>query len=213
MGAELEPPLVEILEKDQGRRFRRVRHGSDREQVDAFLVAIASSIEALETELDRSRARPQIPSGGEDLVAPPPPAKEPSEGSTERIEKLAAAVERDIERMLEDAKTQAATTVSEAREEADRITSDARDAARQSIDEARSFLMHTERDAEEMQSGAAERRRQMMQELLKMRELLVSVAQALEVVRETIGPEPGPGGEEGTPQSDEPSEPRSRSEV
>jgi cell division septum initiation protein DivIVA len=216
MGAQPPPSLVEILEKDQGRRFARARHGSDREQVDAFLGAIASRTEALETELDRSRATPEIPSGGEDLVVRPPPAKEPSESSTERIERLAAVMEREIERMPEDAKVQAATTMSEARREADRIKSDAQDAARLSIDEVRSFLTQAERDAEEMRSGVVERRRQMTEELLKMQELLERVAQALEPMLETVGPEPDPGSHGGSPPSvelDRPSEPRSRSEV
>jgi hypothetical protein len=191
MGAEVKPPLAEILKRKQGRRFDRVRHdGKDPAQVDAFLVAIASGIEGLEAELDRLRATPEVSSEGTDLIVPPPAPEEESEGSAERIGRIGAVMEREIEQMLADARAQAATTESEAREEADRIRNDAKDAARLSIDEARSFLTQAERDAEEMQSGVAERRRQLMEDFQKMKEVLERVTQALRTLLDGLGPDP-----------------------
>jgi DivIVA domain-containing protein len=151
-------------------RFSSVRRGYDPEQVDAFLVAIASNIEALEAELQRLR------------VTPPSSAEVAPEGPMKRSARLIEVGEREIERMLGEAKTEAATTVSEARSEADRVTNDARDTARRSVDEARAFLSQVEGDAAKMLSDVAERRRQMMGELQKMQEHLVSVARDLDLV-------------------------------
>ncbi len=54
MGVEIDPQLVENLKE---KRFPTVKHGCDPEQVDAFLVTVASSIESL----PHSSRRPRLP--------------------------------------------------------------------------------------------------------------------------------------------------------
>ena len=109
MGAEIDPSTEE---KEQ-RRFATVKRGYDRAQVDAFLVSIASSIDALEAELREFRATPSS--------AP----TEAPHGTAERIEKLGDDAEREVEEMLEEARAEAAAIVAEAGDQADRITRDA----------------------------------------------------------------------------------------
>lgn len=175
MGAELEPPLVEIVKTAEGRRFGSVRRGYDPEQVDAFLLAIASSIEAIETELQQLRVTAEAPSRGEDV-------EDTSDASTKRMSRLAEVGLREVERMLAEAKAESATIVAEAKAEADRTMGDAQRVAKRSVGEARAFLDQVEEDAKALVSGADEHRRRMIDEVRTMQERLVNVAQALELV-------------------------------
>jgi len=115
MGTEVDPPLVEVIEKRPGQRFASVRRGVNPAQVDAFLVKIASRIDALETELHQEPA--EVSPEGEDVarVPAPAPAEDTSDGYTERIARLGDVGEREVKRMLAEAKAEAATIVSEAK--------------------------------------------------------------------------------------------------
>ena len=114
MGPEVDPPLVEVIEKRPGQRFASVRRGVNPAQVDAFLVKIASRIDALETELHQEPA--EVSPEGEDLIVPHSPAEDAAEGYTERIARLGMVVGvREVKRMLAEAKAEAATIVSEAK--------------------------------------------------------------------------------------------------
>ena len=160
MGAEIE----------EQRRFATVKRGYDRAQVDAFLVSIASSMEALEAGLHESRA------------TPPSLPMQPPQGSVGRIEKLGEIAEREIEMMLEEARAEAATIVSEAGIEADRITTDAQRAATRAIDEATEHLSRMEEEARKIPSDVAERRRRMIEETRAMQERLLRIATELDLV-------------------------------
>ncbi|MGZ5301802.1 MAG: DivIVA domain-containing protein [Actinomycetota bacterium] len=170
MGAEFDPPLVEMVKRKRKRRFASAQGGFDPAQVDAFLVAIASGIEALEAKLHEFR------------VTPPSPAEDADEGSAKRLARLGEVAERAIEQMLVEAKAEAATIVSEARSEADLITRDAQGVATRPVDEARAFLTQVEEDARRISSNAAERRRQMVEEIRKMQERLLRIAKDLDLV-------------------------------
>jgi DivIVA domain-containing protein len=197
MGVELDPPLAESDKKKRNQRFASVRRGYDPTQVDDFLMTIASRIEALETEMHQEPISAEATPQGTDPaeVLPRPAAENGSEGYTQRIARLGAVGEREIERMLAEAKAEAPTIVAEARSEADRIMKDAQSEARRSVEEARAFLTQVDVDARGMLSGVTERRRQMIEELRKMQEHLVSVAQELDLVVNPIGPDADvPGG-------------------
>ena len=173
MGAELDLPLVEINNKREGRRFSSVRRGYDTDQVDAFLIRMASRIEALEKERDLAAS----------------PAGEASEGYTKGIARLVAAGVREVEKMLAEAKAEAATIVSEAGIEADRITKDAKSVATRSVDEARASLNRVEEQARTTLADVAERRATMIEELRTMQKHLLGVAQDLGLVLDTAGPD------------------------
>jgi hypothetical protein len=66
--------------------------------------------------------------------------------------------------------------------EADRVRSDAEGWAKQSVEEARAFLSQVKEDAGSMVSGVAERRQQMVEELHRMQDHLLSIARDLDVV-------------------------------
>lgn len=191
MNAEFDLSLVEINNKKQGRRFDSVRRGYDTAQVDAFLVRIASRIEALEEELHQFRVAAEVPTHGadlgQDLAASP--AGDASDAYTKGITRLVAAGVREVEKMLAEAKAEAAGIVSEAGIEADRITRDAKSVATRSVDEARASLNQVEEDARRALSDVAERRRQMIEELRNMQEHLVSVAQDLDLMLDPVGPD------------------------
>lgn len=191
MSVELDPPLVESDKKKSNRRFASVRRGYDPAAVDDFLVAITSRIDALETELHHERVTAEVPPQGTDLAQVPPlaPAEDASDGYTKRIARFGVVGLGEVERMLAEAKAEAATIVSEAGSEADRITREAQDWARRSVDGARAFLTKVEEDAGRMLSDIAERRREMIGEFRKMREHLLSVAQELDVVLTPAGPD------------------------
>jgi len=191
MGAELDPPLAESVKKERSPRFATVRRGYDRAEVDDFLIAIASRIEALETELQHERVTAEVSPQGTDLAQalPPSPAGDAPERYTERIARLGAVAECEVERMRAETKAEAATILAEGRSEADRIRSDAEGGAKRSIEEARAFLTQVEVDAGRMLSGVAERRRQNLEELQKMQEHLLSVARDLDLVLNPVGPD------------------------
>jgi DivIVA domain-containing protein len=159
-----------------GQRFSSVRRGYDSEQVDAFLVAIASRMEALEAELEELRA------------TPPPSTEDAAEGSTKRVERFGEVAGREVERLLVEIKAEAATIVAEARTEADRITKDAQGVATRSVDEARAHLTQVEADARRIPSDIAERRRQVIEETQKMQERLVRIAKDLDLLLNPEGP-------------------------
>jgi cell division septum initiation protein DivIVA len=200
MGLELDPSLVEsVTKKKRGQRFASVRHGLDTNGVDDFLVTIASRIEALEAELHEVRATVEDPSRAADLeqALPPPPAlvEEVPDHAIGRIARLGVVGEREISRMLGDAKAEAATIVAEARSEADRIRADAQAGARRSVEEARAFIGQMQADAGMMLSDVAEQRRTVRAELLRMQRHLVNVANDLDLVLKPARPETdAPGG-------------------
>ena len=154
----------------QNERFASVRRGYYPAQVDAFLVAIASRIRALEAELHDLRVTPSHPA--ED--APEDPAK--------RITMLGEVAEREVQEMIEEARAEAATIVSEAGIEADRITRDAERAATRAVDEASMHLTKVEEEARRIPSDVAERRRQMIEETQAMQERLVRIAKELDLM-------------------------------
>ena len=55
MGVEIDPQLVENLKE---KRFPTVKRGFDPEQVGAFLVSVASSIESLAAQLSGGQGCP-----------------------------------------------------------------------------------------------------------------------------------------------------------
>ena len=189
MGLELDPSLVEsVTKKKRGQRFASVRHGLATQQVDDFLGTIIPRIEALESELHEVRASVEDPPRAADLEqappAPPPPAPvdELPDHAIARIARLGVVGEREIGRMLDEAKAEAGTIVAEARSEAGRIRADAQAGARRSVDEARVFIGQMQADAGMMLSDVAEQRRAMTEELLRMQQHLVSVANDLDLV-------------------------------
>jgi len=194
MGLELDPSLIEsVTKKKRGERFASVRHGLNTQQVDDFLGSIVSRIEALESELHQLRATVEDPPQAADLEqAPPPPAPvdEVPDHVTERIARLGAVGEREIGRMLGEAKAEAATIVAEAGSEADRIKADAQAGARRSVEEARVFIGQMQADAGMMLSGVAEQRRSVRAELLRMQQHLARVANDLDLVLKPVKPDP-----------------------
>ena len=189
MGIELEPSLVEsVKKKKRGRRFASVRHGLDTNGVDDFLVAIASRIEALESELREARATVgiTIPAGGSEEAPPPAPVEEVPDHAIGRIARLGVVGEREISRMLGEAKAEAATIVAEARSEADRIRADAQAEARRSVDEARMYIGQMQADAGTLLSNVAEQRRAVTAELLRMQQHLANVANDLDLVLKPV---------------------------
>jgi cell division septum initiation protein DivIVA len=170
MSTEVAPPLAETLKKKPNKRFASVKGGVDAAQVDAFLVAIASSIEALEAKSHELE------------VIPPPPAEDAAEGSSKAIERIGEVVEREIEKMLAEARGEAATMVSQAGEEADGLRKAAEGDAARSLEEARMHLTQVDADARRIPSDAAERRQQMIEETQKMQERLLRIATELDLV-------------------------------
>jgi DivIVA domain-containing protein len=200
MGAEPDPALVESVKKEPGQRFASVRRGYDRAEVDDFLVALASKIEALETALQHERVIADVrPQGVDPANAPSSsPAGQPLDRHAERISRLGVVVEREVEKMRAETKAEAATILAEGRSEADRIRSDAEGGAKRSIEEARAFLIQVEEEAGRMLSGVAERRRQINAELQKMQEHLLGVARDLDLMLDPVRPEAdGPGTSKG----------------
>ncbi len=194
MGTELHPP-IERDKKKRKRRFPSVKGGFDPAQVDDFLAAIASSIEALQTELQKGRAAEEVPSDADPREAAPLPAEgDGSDGLSERIARVATVSEREVDRMLAEAKAEAATIVSEAASEADRIRSDAREEADRSFEEARTYLTRMEEDASEMLSHVAEERQQTVEELRETQERLRRVAQDLDALLDSANVPPTEAG-------------------
>ncbi len=183
MGAELDPQLVESDKTERSRRFATVRRGYDPSAVDDFLKEVASNIEALETELHKDPATAGVaPEGTDPAQVLSSGVGDTPEPYMQRIARLGAAAEREIERMLAETKAEAATIIAEAKSEADRIRIDAEGGAGRSVEEARAFLTQVEEDAGRMLSGVVERRGQMIQELQKMQEQLLSVTKDLDRV-------------------------------
>ena len=103
--------------------------------------------------------------------------------------------EREIGRMLGEAKAEAALIVVDARTEADRIRADAQAEARRSVDEARVFIGQMQADAGMMLSNVAEQRRSVSAELLRMQQHIVNVANDLDLVLKPVRPQTdAPGG-------------------
>ena len=171
MGVEIDPQLVENLKE---KRFPTVKHGCDPEQVDAFLVTIASSIESLAALLEGGQGRP-VGSGGA------------SDARSRRLERIGEVTEREVEKMLAEAKAEAATIRSEAETEANRITNEARNEARVAVDEVQAFLDQVDEDTRRIPAAAEERRRQMIEETRTMQERLLGLAKALDGVLDTKG--------------------------
>lgn len=200
MGLELDPSLIEsVTKKKRGERFASVRHGLETKQVDDFLGTIVSRIEALESELHEVRATVEDPPQAADLEQapspPPAPVEEVPDHVIERIARLGVVGEREISRMVEEAKAEAATIVAEARSEADRIRADAQAGARRSVEEAQVSIGQVQADAGMMLSDVAEQRRSVRAELLRMRQHLVNVANDLDLVLKPVSPETdAPGG-------------------
>ena len=198
MGPELDPSLIQsVMKKKRGQRFAFVRHGVDTTQVDDFLSTIVSRIETLESELHEVRATVADAQAADLEQAPsPPPAPvegvpDPAAGS---IARLGAAGEREIGRMLEEAREEAATIVAEARSDADRIIADAQAGARRAVEEARVSIGQVQADAGMMLSDVAEQRRSLTEELLRMQQHLLSVANELDLVLKPVEPdEDAPG--------------------
>ncbi len=193
MGLEFDPSLVKsVMKKKRGERFAFVRRGVDTKQVDDFLSTIVSRIEALESELHEVRATVADPPQAADLEQAPPPAPavegvpDPASGS---IARLGAVGEREIGRMLEEAKEKAATIVAEARSDADRIIADAQAGARRAVEEARVSIGQVQADAGMMLSDVAEQRRSLTEELLRMQQHLLSVANELDLVLKPVKPD------------------------
>jgi len=168
MGVEIDPQLVESLKE---KRFPTLKRGCDPKQVDAFLVAIASSIENLAANLEEAKAAPSGPADA---------------GST-RLARIGDVTEREVEKMLMEVKSEAVAIRSEAESEANRIKNEARDEARVAVDEVQAFLDQVDEDTRRIPEEAEERRRQMIEEIRTMQERLLGVAQALDSVLESKG--------------------------
>ena len=171
MSTEVARPLAETLKKKPNRRFASVKGGFDAAQVDAFLVAIASSIETLHAELHEVQLTPS-----------PPPATVAGWGSSTRIERIGEGVEREIERMLEESRAEAARIVSEAGDEADGIKKRAEGDAERSLGEARLHIRQVTDEASKILAVAAERRRQSLEETQEMQGRLLRIATELDLV-------------------------------
>jgi cell division septum initiation protein DivIVA len=171
MGVEIDPQLVENLKE---KRFATVKHGCDPEQVDAFLVTIASSIESLAASLKEAEAAPSGPA-------------EPADARSRRLERIGEVTEREVEKMLAEAKAEAAKIRSDAETEANRITREARNEAKVAVDEVQAFLDQVDEQTRTIPAAAEERRRQMIEETRTMQERLLGIAKALDGVLDTKG--------------------------
>ncbi len=193
MGLEFDPSLVKsVMKKKRGERFAFVRRGVDTKQVDDFLSTIVSRIEALESELHEVRATVGDPPQAADLEqapSPAPPVEDAPDPAAGSIARLRAVGEREIGRMLEEAKEEAATIVAEARSDADRIIADAQAGARRAVEEARVSIGQVQADAGMMLSDVAEQRRSLTEELLRMQQHLLSVANELDLVLKPVKPD------------------------
>jgi cell division septum initiation protein DivIVA len=180
MVAEPEPPLAEIVKKSHGSRFEKARRGFSTSQVDVFLSAIASRIQALEKQLNQPRS-------SDEVVQDPSISNEDVSGSSKRIARLVQVAELEVERLREEADAEAATLRSDAKEEASRITREARDEATREVDDVQAFLDHVDMDTRRISEEADERRRQMDEEIRTMQKRLSSVATALDRVLDPKG--------------------------
>ena len=190
---QFDPSLVEsVMKKKRGQRFAFIRHGVDTTQVDDFLSAIVSRIEALESELHEVQATGEDPPQAADLEQAPSPApavEEAPDHAGGSVARLLAVGEREIGRMLEEARAEAATIVAEARSDADRIRDDAQAGARRTVEEARVSIGMVQADAGMMLSDVAERRRSLTEELLRMQQHLLSVANELDLILKPVKPD------------------------
>ena len=168
MGVEIDPQLVENLKE---KRFPTVKHGCDPEQVDAFLVTVASSIESLSALLEEAKA---APSGSADA-------------RSRRLERMGEVTEREVGKMLAESKAEAVAIRSKAETEANRIKNEARNEARVAVDEVQAFLDQVDEDARRIPAAAEERRRQMIEETRTMQERLLGIAKALDGLLDTKG--------------------------
>ena len=166
MGVEIDPQLVEDLKE---KRFPTAKRGCDPKQVDAFMVAIASSIESLAAQLEEAKA---APSG-------------PADARSRRLERVGEVTEREVGKMLAESKAEAVAIRSKAETEANRIKNEARSEARVAIDEVQAFLDQVDEDTRRIPAAAEERRRQMIEETRTMQELLLGIAKALDGVIDT----------------------------
>ena len=87
-----------------------------------------------------------------------------------------------IEKMLAEARAEAAAIVAQAGEEADGIRRDAVGNAARSLEEARRYITQVDADARRIPSDAAERRQQMLEETQKMQERLLRIATELDLL-------------------------------
>ncbi len=100
---------------------------------------------------------------------------------------MGEVTEREVGKMLAEAKAEAVAIRSEAETEANRIKNEARDEARVAVDEVQAFLDQVDEDTRRIPAAAEERRRQMIEETRTMQERLLSIAKALDSVLETKG--------------------------
>lgn len=169
MGAESDPPLVEGVKMPPTPRFPTVRRGYDPDQVDAFMVAIATTMKDIQAKLRESR------NATEEADAAP-------DGTTARMARFGDAGERHIREMLTHQRAEAQSIVAAAKAEADRLVGQAKRDAASSIDDARAFLDRVDEDARRISAETAARQRRTTEEIQAMQDRLLRIAGDLDRV-------------------------------
>jgi DivIVA domain-containing protein len=178
--SDLDMPLLPSAEQIRRREFATVRRGYDPQQVRTYLASIAKQVGTLEREL--SQLRLEVGSAaarGDQATDPvttprPAPAEDPYDALSKRFAALIEMADQEAERILENARSEAAQAVDEATSEADRIRVDAQAHAEEARQEGTD-------ESDRVLSGLAERRRGLVTQLEEMRSKLITVAEDLTV--------------------------------
>ena len=126
---DLDLPFQPSAELIRRREFATIRRGYDPEQVRAFLLVVADSIQELEDDLHKAKGSPPTPSQIKpvSVVKAPsetPPAKpesDPYEALGKRFAGLLGTADKEAQRLVAEAKAESTRVLSEARSEAEKI--------------------------------------------------------------------------------------------
>jgi len=149
-------------------RFGSVRRGYDPEEVDTFLMQVASAIRILEA---RIREAPEAPEDTPEDI---------DERIATRFAGILAIQEREAENLLSEAHLEAEAIVAAADREAEEIRADGQDAAERSIGEATAFRRRAAEEADQLRVDLDERRRDLIAKLPQIRQRLATFLKDLE---------------------------------
>ncbi len=171
----------------RGMEFGTIRRGGyDPEQVRDYLERVATRVATLELELREARlhAAPPAQAAPEDA-----PADDPYERLATRFAEALRSSDEQSERILQDAREEAALTLLKAGTEAGRIRVDAQSRADDARKEADEILHNAKDEAQRVLSGLTARREALVQQLQEMQSRLVGFALQLEAA--IVGPSDG----------------------
>lgn len=169
--SDLDVPLLPSAEQIRNRTFATVRRGYDPDQVQDYLVAIATQVETLEKDLKQARLNLETASAqAPPAPMPAAPTEDPYDRISKRFSGLIATADREASRIVEEAMT-----------EADRIRVDAQANAERDKQEGAETLETAREEADRILAGLAARRDLLVGQLQEMQARLLSVAKDLEV--------------------------------